>query len=129
MAKPEWGTKRVCAACGARFYDLKKDPIICPKCETVFDPEAGIRLKRSRSSQTADAKAKAAAAAKAEAAKNAAAEKDDASDDDVDLGDDVDIEDVADDEDDSVLEDASDLSDDDDLDEIAGGVEKEKDTE
>ena len=47
----------------------------------------------------------------------------------MDLGDDVEVEDVADDEDDSVLEDASDLSDDDDLDEIAGGVEKEKDTE
>lgn len=36
MAKPEWGTKRECADCGARFYDLKKTPIICPKCETTF---------------------------------------------------------------------------------------------
>ena len=53
MAKPEWGIKRLCASCGARFYDLKKDPIICPKCEEVFDPEAVTRLKRSRSSQTA----------------------------------------------------------------------------
>ena len=73
MAKPEWGIKRLCASCGARFYDLKKNPIICPKCEEVFDPEAVTRLKRSRNSQTADAKAKAAAAAKALAAKAAAA--------------------------------------------------------
>ncbi len=32
MAKPELGTKRVCVACGARFYDLNKQPVICPKC-------------------------------------------------------------------------------------------------
>ena len=38
MAKPELGTKRLCASCGAKFYDLSKDPIICPKCETVFHP-------------------------------------------------------------------------------------------
>ena len=36
MAKPELGIKRVCGNCGAKFYDLSKDPIICPKCETVF---------------------------------------------------------------------------------------------
>jgi uncharacterized protein (TIGR02300 family) len=34
MAKPELGTKRVCVACGARFYDLQKAPAICPKCGT-----------------------------------------------------------------------------------------------
>ncbi len=36
MAKPELGTKRLCANCGAKFYDLSKTPIVCPKCETVF---------------------------------------------------------------------------------------------
>ncbi|HZP75825.1 MAG TPA: TIGR02300 family protein [Pseudolabrys sp.] len=36
MAKPELGTKRLCANCGAKFYDLSKSPIVCPKCETVF---------------------------------------------------------------------------------------------
>ena len=34
MAKPELGTKRVCVACGARFYDLTKVPAVCPKCST-----------------------------------------------------------------------------------------------
>jgi uncharacterized protein (TIGR02300 family) len=34
MAKPELGTKRVCVACGARFYDLTKAPALCPKCGT-----------------------------------------------------------------------------------------------
>ena len=36
MAKAELGTKRLCANCGAKFYDLNKDPIHCPKCETVY---------------------------------------------------------------------------------------------
>ena len=37
MAKPELGTKRLCASCGAKFYDLNKTPITCPKCGTVFE--------------------------------------------------------------------------------------------
>jgi uncharacterized protein (TIGR02300 family) len=38
VAKPDLGTKRLCAGCGAKFYDLNKTPIVCPKCETVFVP-------------------------------------------------------------------------------------------
>jgi uncharacterized protein (TIGR02300 family) len=38
MTKPELGTKRLCARCGAKFYDLHHSPITCPKCNTVFDP-------------------------------------------------------------------------------------------
>ena len=38
MAKPDLGTKRLCAGCGAKFYDLNRTPIVCPKCETVFTP-------------------------------------------------------------------------------------------
>jgi uncharacterized protein (TIGR02300 family) len=36
VAKPELGAKRQCQACGAKFFDLNKDPIVCPKCGTVF---------------------------------------------------------------------------------------------
>jgi uncharacterized protein (TIGR02300 family) len=36
MTKPELGTKRLCASCGARFYDLLHSPITCPKCGKVF---------------------------------------------------------------------------------------------
>jgi uncharacterized protein (TIGR02300 family) len=36
MTKPELGTKRLCAKCGARFYDLLRSPITCPKCATVL---------------------------------------------------------------------------------------------
>lgn len=34
MAKAELGTKRVCVACGTRFYDLTKVPAVCVKCGT-----------------------------------------------------------------------------------------------
>jgi uncharacterized protein (TIGR02300 family) len=40
VAKPELGTKRLCAGCGAKFYDLNHDPITCPKCGTVFEVAA-----------------------------------------------------------------------------------------
>jgi len=36
MSKPAKGTKRVCASCGARFYDLSRTPIICPVCQAVY---------------------------------------------------------------------------------------------
>ena len=48
MAKPEWGTKRICPSCGTRYYDLLRDPITCPKCSTAFDPEALLRARRAR---------------------------------------------------------------------------------
>jgi uncharacterized protein (TIGR02300 family) len=49
LAKPEWGTKRICHSCSTRFYDLLRDPIVCPSCGTEFDPEALLRTRRSRS--------------------------------------------------------------------------------
>lgn len=42
MARPELGTKRQCQSCGAKFYDLNKDPIICIKCGTVFQVFAPV---------------------------------------------------------------------------------------
>lgn len=38
MAQAAWGTKRRCSSCGAGFYDLNKDPIICPKCDAAYQP-------------------------------------------------------------------------------------------
>jgi len=37
VAKPDLGTKRLCTNCSAKFYDLNKDPIVCPKCQTVLE--------------------------------------------------------------------------------------------
>ena len=27
MAKPEWGVKRICSACGTKYYDFNNSPI------------------------------------------------------------------------------------------------------
>ncbi|MCK6451826.1 MAG: TIGR02300 family protein [Alphaproteobacteria bacterium] len=48
MAKPEWGVKRTCQSCGAVFYDLRRDPITCPKCGVEYDPEAVLKSRRGR---------------------------------------------------------------------------------
>lgn len=46
LAKPEWGTKRICHNCGARFYDLRREPAVCPACNTVAEPGRQVRPKR-----------------------------------------------------------------------------------
>lgn len=48
VAKPEWGMKHICPACNTRYYDLLRDPVVCPKCGTPYDPEAFLRARRSR---------------------------------------------------------------------------------
>ncbi len=47
MVKPEWGTKRLCLECGAKFYDMLRDPITCPACETVLKLEAPPKSRRA----------------------------------------------------------------------------------
>jgi uncharacterized protein (TIGR02300 family) len=48
VVKPELGTKRSCPSCQTRFYDLGKEPIVCPKCGVKFVPE---QLLPSKSDQ------------------------------------------------------------------------------
>jgi uncharacterized protein (TIGR02300 family) len=49
VTKPELGTKRLCAGCNAKFYDLNKSRIVCPMCEAVFEPPkpAPVRPRRA----------------------------------------------------------------------------------
>ena len=56
MAKPEWGIKRICPSCGARYYDLRKDPPTCPTCSVEFDPEALLKSRRARPIPVEDVK-------------------------------------------------------------------------
>ena len=46
MPKPELGSKRVCVSCAARFYDLTRQPAVCPKCNTA-QPAEQPRVRRS----------------------------------------------------------------------------------
>ncbi len=48
MLKSEWGVKRTCLGCGARFYDLKRTPIVCPKCGDELDIAVQQKPKRVR---------------------------------------------------------------------------------
>jgi len=48
MAKAELGLKRTCLSCGMRYYDFNRTPIICPGCQTEFDPELVVRSRRGR---------------------------------------------------------------------------------
>jgi uncharacterized protein (TIGR02300 family) len=40
--KADRGTKRTCqnTECGSRFYDLNRDPVVCPICQTAYRVEA-----------------------------------------------------------------------------------------
>lgn len=62
--KPEWGQKRNCQSCSARFYDLNKNPATCPKCGHEFDPSTIVKKRRGRPPLAEKKKAEAAAAAK-----------------------------------------------------------------
>lgn len=48
MSKPELGTKRDCPSCGAKFYDLNKNPVVCPKCKHEYVPDTGAKAKRAK---------------------------------------------------------------------------------
>jgi uncharacterized protein (TIGR02300 family) len=47
FSKAMRGTKRVCPACEARFYDLAREAIACPSCGAPYSPapvaDAGVR--------------------------------------------------------------------------------------
>lgn len=47
MVKPEWGTKRTCPKCAARFYDLGNEtPVTCIECGVTWDPEPILKSKQ-----------------------------------------------------------------------------------
>lgn len=46
MPKPDLGTKRICPSCHTPFYDLRKNPAVCPNCSHGFDPAELVRGKR-----------------------------------------------------------------------------------
>ncbi len=84
---------------------MRRDPIECPKCGAVFDPEAILKSRRGKPVEETPAKPEPAPEAKE------------------DILDSDDGEDVLGDDDDDVLEDASDLEDDD----MSAVIEADKD--
>ena len=144
MAKPEWGRKRICYSCGSVFYDLRRDPIVCPKCDAKFDPEAILKSRRSRVAVVEEAKPKPSApdtaeADEAEDKESAAEDKESAAEDKESAAEDEesaaeDEESAAEDEDtdldadDALIEDTADLSkDEDDVAEVREHLEEADD--
>ena len=122
MAKPEWGTKRICPSCGTRYYDLMHDPVVCPKCATPFDPEAFLRSRRSRPAAPVERELEPVSGADIDAdLETDEAEADEAEEDEALPSED------AEEEDEELIEDASELGeDDDDMAEVIDNVEDEE---
>ncbi|HZL58743.1 MAG TPA: TIGR02300 family protein [Stellaceae bacterium] len=55
VAKADWGTKRICPNCGTRYYDMRRDPVTCPKCGAPFDAETLVRTRKSRAAAPVEA--------------------------------------------------------------------------
>ncbi len=116
MAKPEWGSKRICPSCGARYYDLLRDPVVCPKCNTPFDPEAFLKSRRARPAAPVEKELAPVSADEADA-------------EEVETADEEEAVPVADgeEEDEEIIEDASELGEDeDDMAEVIENVEEEE---
>ncbi len=58
MPKPEWGVKHTCTSCGARFYDMLRNPVVCPKCASGVDVSVIAKPKRVRPGATVAAATK-----------------------------------------------------------------------
>ncbi|MCZ6610972.1 MAG: TIGR02300 family protein [Alphaproteobacteria bacterium] len=111
MAKAEWGTKHICQECGAKFYDMRRAKIICPKCHTVFQiaPPKPKRVQPVSKEPAKEAKPAVEPAGIKEAV--AGGGETDAIDELKDAG--AEDDDI-DDDDEDVIEDTSDLGNDDD---------------
>jgi uncharacterized protein (TIGR02300 family) len=57
VTKAELGTKRICTNCNLKFYDLRKNPIVCPTCKTIVEapPPIAAKPRRAREEPAAPA--------------------------------------------------------------------------
>ena len=117
MAKADLGTKRACLACGMRFYDFSRSPIICPGCGAEFDPENIIKSRKGRPAAKTTSRADVDATDDDQIEDDDDANEltdavvDDNDDDDIDFDDDDDVD--VDDDGPGIIQD--DISDDDEL--------------
>ena len=129
VAKPEWGSKRICPSCGARYYDLLREPVICPKCATPFDAEAFLKSRRSRPAPPVEKELEPVGADEIDAeveTEEAEATEEEETEEEEEEEEAVPLEE-AEEEDEELLEDASELGEDeDDMAEVIENVEEEE---
>jgi uncharacterized protein (TIGR02300 family) len=117
VAKPEWGVKRICPSCGARYYDMRKDPPVCPSCGAQFDPEALLKSRKARPAPADDTKKVAVVEDEEVEVEDPEAAELEGVEDDVSVDDIEEAADPVEDEDDVLIEDTSELGEDD-MDEV-----------
>ena len=123
MAKPEWGNKHICPSCGARYYDLQREPVVCPKCATPYDPEAFLRARRSRPAVQPERELEPVGAEVGTETETEEEEEIETAEDEEDAG----ALEEAEEEDEELIEDASELGEDeDDMAEVIDNVEEEE---
>ena len=105
MIGKEFGIKRACQNCGAKFFDLKKKVPICPKCGTEF-----VAVK-TRTRKTAAKQEKEVALVSDVPSDNKTESEDEALNE---ISAELEVEVDDDDEEDTLIEDASDIGDDED---------------
>lgn len=134
MANPEWGAKRVCPNCATKFYDFSRDPIVCPGCDSNFNPEDFNRPKRGARAEPRAESAAALAAVRQRAKPRDdedAVEADEAidleADEDIDLDDDKDVADDDGDDDTTLVLAAAGESEDDEDDDVLEADEDDED--
>jgi uncharacterized protein (TIGR02300 family) len=125
VAKPELGIKRICPNCGAKYYDLNRDPIVCPRCGTHFEV-ANTRVRAQAAPEPEDEEEEAVAPETTEAEFVTLEEADEeASDAGAVAAEGVEDEEVeAAEEEDAFLEESDEEGDD--VTDIIGGVEEEE---
>lgn len=127
MKKPNLGQKQTCKKCGARFFDLNKNPAVCLKCGETF------KITKSKNKRTAATPTEAVAAVPAgETSPPVAADAPEAATNDGDSelaaagqdgDDDLEAELEDDSDDDDLMEDTSDIGEDtDDMSEVLDHV-------
>src|ERR1700719_4952573 len=117
VAKPEWGSKRICPSCGARYYDLLREPVICPKCATPFDAEAFLKSRRSRPAPPVEKELEPVGADEIDAeveTEEAEATEEEETEEEEEEEEAVPLEEAEEEEDEELLEDASELGEDED---------------
>jgi uncharacterized protein (TIGR02300 family) len=128
VTKAELGTKRLCPNCGAKYYDLNKDPVVCPRCGAEFEMPAA--KARPQTARPAVAEEEPEAEAEAPAAELVSLEEADAEATDsgavkIELGDDDEVIEGDDEEDDTFLADDED-EEGDDVSGIIGDVDEDE---
>jgi uncharacterized protein (TIGR02300 family) len=123
VAKPEWGAKHICPSCGSRYYDLMREPVVCPKCSTPYDPEAFLRARLARPAAPVEKELEPVGRDEIDADIEAEEEEVEAVED----GEEAAPLEEAEEEDEELIEDASELGEDeDDMAEVIDNVEEEE---